>query len=789
VIATGLFFGPVVFGHQIFVERDLLRVYYPLHKFWADQVRAGHFPVWYPYDGLGQPFVGMVISGAFHPFNLLYLALPLGTAMSVSVLVCYPLAFTGTFLFCRRWGMGLAPSLFAGMLYAFNGYLIGITNNPGYLVSAATFPLAFWAADRFFSSPGLLACATAALLMALVLFGGDSQSFAVTSTLVIPVGLCSRTRRPVSQAVGLLLGIFTLTALFTLPQLVSALHVVQAGSPGARSLSDATVWSLPPLRLYDLVVGPAWAPHFHSGPDYQKLSNALTGGPFSWLWVDSIHMGALPVALSLIGCHAARQRGRTWVLVVASLSFLWLALGSLGGLYGLAFQWVPLWRPFRYPIKLMPYVLFGVALGAGWGLQACLVRPRYRRMAGMLLAGVSIILLSIASLPDLPALVVRLGLSGRPSPTAGLASLAEAVRITCLHTGVVSLVAVLALLASLRPLLRASLLWLTAFSALLVANRPVYSTAKPDLLTTAPGLLNRILADPEVGLGRGRVASAAGSGAGEMPNSSDLTGAELDATSNLIAMRADTPALRGLESLEAYLPAVSQAFSDMEAHHSRWLGAHTDIYSAHYVVVPPGGRIGARQEPLLYSSSFGVSLLKNLTPKPRAYLARAHCLASHEEVIAALIGSNFDPNGEALMQCPQTDERPSTEASPSTELGTVRVTRYSPSRVKVEADAREDAVLILNDAYYPGWRATVDGEPALILRANGLVRAVRVPSGRHRVTFTFAPPFFWTACLISLLTLALSFGLGVARDRGLLRWTRSDTQVTKFGRGPDLLGP
>ena len=51
----------------------MLRVYYPLRQYWAERVSHLEFPFWYPYDGLGQSFVGMVVSGALHPTNLLYL--------------------------------------------------------------------------------------------------------------------------------------------------------------------------------------------------------------------------------------------------------------------------------------------------------------------------------------------------------------------------------------------------------------------------------------------------------------------------------------------------------------------------------------------------------------------------------------------------------------------------------------------------------------------------------------------------------------------------------------------
>ena len=59
-------------------------------------------------------------------------------------------------------------------------------------------------------------------------------------------------------------------------------------------------------------------------------------------------------------------------------------------------------------------------------------------------------------------------------------------------------------------------------------------------------------------------------------------------------------------------------------------------------------------------------------------------------------------------------------------------------------------MLVLTDTYYPGWRAYVGGEETESLRANGLFRAIRFPTGQHAVVFEFRPQSFRLGVVISL---------------------------------------
>lgn len=71
--------------------------------------------------------------------------------------------------------------------------------------------------------------------------------------------------------------------------------------------------------------------------------------------------------------------------------------------------------------------------------------------------------------------------------------------------------------------------------------------------------------------------------------------------------------------------------------------------------------------------------------------------------------------------------------------GTVRLTSYAPNALGYEVDSKRGGVVVFSEVYYPGWTVTIDGAEATCGRADYLLRALRVPAGKHAVQFTFRP--------------------------------------------------
>ena len=97
-----------------------------------------------------------------------------------------------------------------------------------------------------------------------------------------------------------------------------------------------------------------------------------------------------------------------------------------------------------------------------------------------------------------------------------------------------------------------------------------------------------------------------------------------------------------------------------------------------------------------------------------------------------------------------------------------------PTRVLVEVDAASTCALVLADAYYPGWKVTINGKAGEIFPAYYAFRGVLVPPGRHTVEFTYFPLSFRLGLAISTAALLLGAHLALRdlRARGHQRSAR-----------------
>ncbi len=97
--------------------------------------------------------------------------------------------------------------------------------------------------------------------------------------------------------------------------------------------------------------------------------------------------------------------------------------------------------------------------------------------------------------------------------------------------------------------------------------------------------------------------------------------------------------------------------------------------------------------------------------------------------------------------------------------GQVKIVAYSDARAELHVESPAPAWLILADAWYPGWEATVNSRPATIYRANVMFRALQVPAGESVVIFQFQPQLWSAALALGLAIWVIVGGVWLWRRR------------------------
>ncbi|MDM7461745.1 MAG: YfhO family protein, partial [bacterium] len=144
-------------------------------------------------------------------------------------------------------------------------------------------------------------------------------------------------------------------------------------------------------------------------------------------------------------------------------------------------------------------------------------------------------------------------------------------------------------------------------------------------------------------------------------------------------------------------------------------------------------------------------------------------LLPHEEAVWSRLQQNPFPDaipvfGAQAQRALQQYGQGTLATNPTVEW---QIYRANILRLRVVNPTSQTSWLLITDAWYPGWQATVNGESAPLLRANGAFRAVPVPAGEAIVEMRFLPRSVRIGALLSGLGVVQMGALALARRRGV----------------------
>ena len=751
VVAVAATFAEALFSARVFFQRDVLSYWYPGMEAFRRAIAQGAWPLWNPSAGFGSPLLADASFQLAYPPTWLALLLPLEAQYKLFVVGHAVFGGVGGMLLARRLGQGWAAAGAAGGAYALAGPYLSAASLFHHYAGASWMPWVLAALETLLRRPGLRSCGWLAA-------AGGGQLLAGSGDLCLMTGVSGGLRLLVhlvgpareARAAGAFRTIGLAAAAALLAACVGAvqwLPTAEQASRGARPSGElpGAYWSVHPLSLGDLVVPRLTT----SAPLSGAARQALFEGRASLL--ACLYLGAGTLVFATLGLRS-RQGRLAW-----AGALLW-TVASLGRHTWLSFALLKLpgFALMRYPQKfLLPAALcFALAAGAGvqvW-LEAWDVRARWagRRFAAALAvaAGVGLACAAWVAAGGSPLAALFDPAAGRAAGEAAAARLAGSGLALALGAAaiawrggegrprVVSAVLALALgLAGLDLVLAGRSITplappgLTGYRPALVAGlRPLAGTSRVQFLSRQPEC-SRVVSGPP---GWDPAASGALAALEVLrPPAGARWG--LDGAFDGEFTGLEPLALRSLVAAAREMTGSAQGTQLLEV-----------ANVAHVLFVGKGPLAGLEPVARVASSyACPAVLLRVPDPLPRAYVVGAErILPGSPDDWAAILAPGFDPRRDVWLAGAEgvaAGPAPGPTPSGAPRLRPARVLARRVDGVEVEAELDEPGVLVLVEAYDPGWRALVDGRPAPVLRANVLFRGVRLAAGRHRVRFEYRP--------------------------------------------------
>jgi len=720
-LLTLIFFWPVTLGLG-WIPRgggDLASFLWPTYSYAARALWAGRLPLWNNALFSGAPFAADNQSGLFYPIHLLtFLFSPSFpyTALEWLVVFHFWLAGAGMYALMRvlltdamspvvSRRSSVRPALFSALAYMFSDVFITHIGNYNIVAVAAWLPWALACLHLGLERRRAGWAAGAGVVLGTAALAGQAQ---MTLMLAGALGLYAlfrlaysvfRERPPANRAPpsGLLLTALTFLIAFGISAaaVIPALEMLPHTARARLDYATAAQYSLPWAGLAGL-----FSPLiFGRGP-------AFFWGP--WERVELGYLGVLPLFFAALAPFRAR-RGVTLFLAGLGLFGLLAALGLNTPVHRLLYSVVPGFAQLRVPARFILLADFSLAALAGYGLHRLASLPRRGALAWG--GGLLVLALSVMTV-------------------AYQRSAADRLHLADFRLGV--FIAVTLLLVGLAlALVKTGRRFAPGLAVVLLAADVIGHGAWVEA--------DRV--DPTLGYQRSTAVAFLQSQPG--PTRLDNAAA---------AWAPDAAARFGLEDIAGvYNPlnlARYQTYLD-------GLGARgTPLYNflnVQFVVSDKDRPPADATFVPVFNEDPAVDVYLNTNALPRVTLVyAAQKVRDGEAAFAAIRAPDFDPASTVAVE----GDAPAAGGGAPTGASNLYYLKYGPEAYTVVAQNPAPAYLVLSEAWYPGWRAWVDGAPVPIYLADFAFRAVYLAApGEHQIEMRFEPLSFKIGAVITVITL------------------------------------
>ncbi len=724
VAALGVAYWQLWTGEVLFWGLPALQ-FVPWRAYGLDAIRAGHLPLWNPYNGGGAPLFANYQSAFLYPLNWLGVVAPsyaaLGWLMSATAVFHLALSGFGMWLLAGRMRLMLVGRGVMTLSYALTTYTVARLGTFPTITVATWIPVLLWAAYGVAGGGSRRNYGWLALATTLVLLGGHAQT-AFYGLLLTASFLLWRVLRydPAGwRRLFVALGAVVLGVVVAAPQLLATaeltLNSQRSGGYGAVEKAFRYSYSLP--RAATLL-----APNLFGNPgDGSYLGAGLAYEYGAYVGIITL-VAAVVALLAWISGRGKRQNPNLrdvpfwWGVVIVAVVF---ALGESTPVYPFLYDNVPTFDTFQAPVRWHIWTVIALSVLGGIGAESWGVGPRVvfgtRLVTAGAFGGALLVVFSPQFLP--PDLL----------ETDGFMTVVNALGLTLMWIGLAG-----------------------ALTLLLAGNLPERFGSPGRGYDTLWTLLVLVVLAVDLGwAGRGhnptvpadfynprRPTTPAATRSYWPPTELDLItfGQQLDEDEELSISEPDELSFHPLMYADDY----------------RYPQENWEAYRTSNL-------------PNLNLLDRAYQLNNNEPLQPAAYAAYIDELPSVDDILEA---ERLQEGNDAGVDRLYT----ATETVALTEAGARVILGAEGEVVSVEddynqttitlADVATETTLTLTDVAFPGWSAQINGQPAEMSFEGDMVRVVSgVPAGDSVVTFHYRPWWVWPGVTVSGVALLLWLAL------------------------------
>jgi hypothetical protein len=809
-----LFFYDILGKRFLLTERDLTPYFIPPRFFWVESIKRGDFPLWNPYQFSGHPFFANPQYGILYPLNGLFFLFPFDVAFNAIIILHFFLAGLFTYLLLKDLRVNSTGALISGLIFMLSGYLLSVHSLLTILLSSTWTPLIVLFFRRAINRQGLKDEILTALLVTISFLGGGIEivygNFLVLFIMMIfspfpyteSVGeepqrhkflrgssICRERIRSLFRRCRSLVIVSFLFIILSAVQLFPFLELFYHSVRGSGiSYQEATTWSFASKDVLLFFLSDAYGYFL----DMKKYWIAQC-------WFKTLYTGGLPFILSLIffivparSLSSLGERVREFqkekkLFLILMLFSIFLSLGRYNPLYPFVFRYIPFFNGIRYPAKFLYIFILVLSITAGLGFQRLIELSResdVKRFKNLLIL-VSftcgfLLLFLVLGHKEIEHFLKLRGIDfPRFNPLS--VNLFNAKRFFFYLTLFFLLIRVG---HEIKWKNWTKILLIFFLITDLLGNMGFYGREKADDFFRQGKSLEAISSDQ----GNFRVFSTL------KTLSMDTTILIGDPTFLNLLKERNLPSVNLLYQLHDIwgidvirVKRTDDLFKAFTSTPSISATQLIDLYGVKYITsVTP--LEGGRQFELIYARLEGlkgkrkdllkentIKLYKNRKPILRGWLVRDFKVMDSKAVLSRMTSKDFLPDSEVLLEeeppHPIRSAGHTMRPSPVSlrpekkRVEEVEFIFESNNRVRLLVKAPESTFLVLNDTYFPGWKAYVDGEKTRIYRADYAFRAIAFGPGLHQVDFIYDPMSFNLGALITLLGIIGCVVIGLIMHR------------------------